>query len=50
MGRRLDIPWLGGILIPWVRGIKIPWVSGSIYHGKGGGGQNTRGRGAIYHG
>jgi hypothetical protein len=46
MGRRVDIPWVGGgqntidnkgvkILfnIPWVWVIKIPWVRGSKYHG-----------------
>jgi hypothetical protein len=36
-----------GVDIPWIEEIDIPWVGGLIYHGQCG--QNTMGRGSIYH-
>ena len=35
-----------GIKIPWVEGVKIQWVGGQNTKS---GGQNTMGRGLIYH-
>ena len=52
-GKCVNMPW-GGDQNTMVRGVKIPWEIGSlyhwsIYHGEGGG-QNTMGRGSIFHG